>query len=169
MKINPTSPPLLTTIQEKVYSPSFLKITNLEIEQEGQEYQACNFQLNDYSIICRTAKVTPKKAGQFVTFWKRDAEGITTPFDEKDAFDFYVINVIASNEMGQFVFPKALLIEKGIISTSEKEGKRGFRVYPSWDKVSSRQAIKTQQWQLNYFIVIDPKLDLKTVKERYRI
>lgn len=168
MKINPTSPPLLTTIQEKVYSPSFLKITNLEIEQEGQEYQACNFQLNDYSIICRTAKVTPKKTGQFVTFWKRDAEGITTPFDENDAFDFYVINVIASNEMGQFVFPKALLIDKGIISTSEKEGKRGFRVYPSWDKVSSKQAIKTQQWQLNYFIRLGDEIALNQVKALYQ-
>lgn len=144
-------------------------ITHLKIEQEGKEYQACNFQLNNYSIICRTAKVTPKKAGQFVTFWKRDAEGITTPFDENDTFDFYVINVKDTYGMGQFVIPKAVLMEKGIISTSKKEGKRGFRVYPSWIKVSSKQAIKTQKWQLNYFMIIDPTLNIETVKERYRI
>jgi hypothetical protein len=160
---------LLSTIQEKLYNPCSLLITKLEIEQEGKEYHACHFQLNDYSIICRNAKVTPKKAGQFVTFWKRDSNGTTTPFDENDAFDFYVINVNDSNGIGQFVFPKSVLIEKGITTTSKKDGKRGFRVYPSWDKVSSKQAIKTQQWQLNYFIAIDPNLDLETVKDRYRI
>lgn len=27
-----------------------------------------------------------------------------------------------------------------------------IRVYPSWDKPVSKQAIKTQSWQLEYFI-----------------
>jgi hypothetical protein len=38
-----------------------------------------------------------------------------------------------------------------IISTHLKEGKRGMRVYPPWDLPSSKQAKKTQQWQLPYF------------------
>jgi hypothetical protein len=37
------------------------------------------------------------------------------------------------------------LIEKGIVSTSKKEGKRGFSVYPIWDKTASHQAVKTQK------------------------
>lgn len=30
-----------------------------------------------------------------------------------------------------------------------------IRVYPSWDKPTSNQAIKTQKWQLEYFIELD--------------
>ena len=71
--------------------------------------------------------------------------------------------------MGQFVIPKSVLIEKGIISTSKKEGKRGFRVYPIWDKTINKQAVLTQQWQLNYFFEINDDLDLSFVKKLYQI
>ena len=30
-------------------------------------------------------------------------------------------------------------------------GKRGFRVYPPFEKVTSTQAIKTQSWQVEYY------------------
>ncbi|MFQ6421766.1 MULTISPECIES: MepB family protein [unclassified Bacillus (in: firmicutes)] len=33
-------------------------------------------------------------------------------------------------------------------------GKRAIRVYPPWDKTTSRQAQKTQAWQLEYFLEI---------------
>ena len=43
---------------------------------------------------------------------------------------------------------------KGRFSTKQRDGKRGFRVYPPWDEASNNQAKKTQEWQLNYFLDI---------------
>ncbi len=57
-------------------------------------------------IITRNSKITPKKVGQFVTFWKRNEKGITQPYRENDRIDFYVITARTENNFGQFVFPK---------------------------------------------------------------
>jgi len=157
----------LTYIRETVYDNCSLEITNLKIEEEGKEYRACKFELNGLNIISRKAKITPKKVGQFVTFWKRNEDGITEPYDEKDQIDFYVINVQKKNRFGQFVLPKSVLIDKKIISTEKKDGKRGFRVYPSWDITTNKQAEKTQKWQIKYFVEFDDKLDLKFVLDLY--
>jgi hypothetical protein len=47
------------------------------------------------------------------------------------------------------------LVDQGIITNNGKEGKRGIRVYPPWDIAPNRQAMKTQSWQLKYFITIE--------------
>lgn len=158
----------LAKIQEKVYAKCGLKITSLSTEKEGTAYKACSFQLNKKNSICRSGKVTPKKIGQFVTFWKRNTQGITEPFNELDAIDFYIINVCSKNNFGQFVFPKSVLIEKGLISTKKKDGKRGFRVYPEWDTPINKTAIQTQQWQCNYFYKINNAIDFDKVKALYK-
>ncbi|MBN6205835.1 MepB family protein, partial [Ralstonia pickettii] len=31
-------------------------------------------------------------------------------------------------------------------------GKMAIRVYPSWDKQTSKQALETSKWQLPYFV-----------------
>lgn len=142
---------ILTQIQSKFYHPNRLTITSHVTEPESQEYGACRFEISGRKIISRNSKITPKKVGQFVTVWKRSTEGITQPLDDADDFDLLVINVQDSELLGQFVFPKSILAQKGILTTGEKEGKRGFRVYPSWDKPTSTQAIKTQKWQLQFF------------------
>lgn len=139
------------SIPPEVYNPLNLAISNLQIDAESKEYDACRYQLNGFKIISRTAKRTPKKVGQFVTFWKRNAAGPIEPFEENDEFDFFVVNVHCEEKSGQFVFPKSILIQKGIISTDKKEGKRAFRVYPSWDVVESKQGTQSQKWQLEYF------------------
>jgi hypothetical protein len=64
-----------------------------------------------------------------------------------------MISVRKENQFGFFIFPKAVLISKEII-TGKKEGKRAIRVYPPWDITMSKQAQKTQKWQLNYFLEI---------------
>ena len=46
---------------------------------------------------------------------------------------------------------------KSILSKPGKEGKRGFRVYPDWDKVENKQAEKTQKWQLEFFLELSSK------------
>lgn len=157
----------LNLIKTKVYDNCNLQVSNFELEIESQEYDACRFDLNEKKVICRNAKQTPKKIGQFVTFWKRNTEGTIEPFHKKDDFDFFVINVSFENKLAQFVFPHTILRKQGIISTESKEGKRAFRVYPNWDKPNNKQAIKTQAWQLAYFYDITAFIDLQQVQKLY--
>ncbi len=157
----------LNQIKTEVYDKCSLEISDFKIESESKEYYACRFRLNGLNILSRNAKITPKKVGQFVTFWKRNGNGPIEPFSKKDHIDFYIVNVRVENEFGQFVFPKSLLIKKGIISTENKEGKRGFRVYPKWDIAKNKQAEQTQKWQLNYFYEINSSTDLKEVVKLY--
>ena len=158
----------LNQIKTEIYDKCFLEISNFKTELESIEYDACQFEMNEMKIICRSSKITPKKVGQFVTFWKRNEKGITQPYSETDQVDFYVINVKADNNFGQFVFPISELISKGLISTDRKDGKRGFRVYPIWDKAQNKQAVKTQKWQLNYFYEINKTPDLNKVSDLYK-
>ncbi|MCV9387173.1 MepB family protein [Reichenbachiella ulvae] len=156
----------LGLIKEKVYAPLRMEVTNYQAETESQDYEACRYQLNGKKIISRSAKETPKKPGQFVTFWKRPAPGPIEPFHEADDFDYYIITVRSGDRLGQFVFPKSVLIAKGLVSTPRREGKRGFRVYPVWDTATNPQAIGTQRWQLNYFFEMGE--DLSRVRELFK-
>lgn len=157
-----------TQIEAKVYSHCSLEISDFKAEAESQEYDACRFKLNGLNVISRSAKITPKKVGQFVTFWKRNESGPIEPFAESNPIDFFVVNVRSDRAFGQFVFPKSVLIQKGIISTNRKEGKRAFRVYPSWDKAQSKQAERTQKWQLDFFYTINDSTDLDKVANLFR-
>ncbi|WP_350287219.1 MepB family protein [uncultured Croceitalea sp.] len=159
----------LNQIKTEVYDKCSLDISEFETESESKEYNACRFELNGRNILSRNAKITPRKVGQFVTFWKRNGNGAIEPFDDSDRIDFYTVNVRTEKKFGQFVFPKSVLIKKGIISTKKKEGKRGFRVYPKWDVVKSKQAERTQKWQLDYFYEINDSTDLKKVSELYEM
>ncbi|MFL1895820.1 MepB family protein [Aquimarina sp. 2-A2] len=159
----------LSNMTKEVYERCGFEISNLKTEDESREYEACQFELNSLKVISRNAKTTPKKIGQFVTFWKRSTTGPIEPFHATDHFDFYVVNVNAKDACGQFVFPKSVLIKKGIVTCEEKEGKRGFRVYPSWDTPTSAQALRTQQWQLNYFFVLNENNWLERAKALYEL
>lgn len=158
----------LNQFKTSVYDKCGLEISGFTLEKESTEYAACRFELSGRMIICRSAKITPKKVGQFVTFWKRNGAGPIEPLHETDLLDFYVVNVQSENQVGQFVFPKSVLIKKGIISTERKEGKRAFRVYPKWDLPKSKQAERTQKWQLDYFFELNDFLDVDRVLELYR-
>lgn len=159
----------LNIIKTVVYDKCELKLSDFKIEPESKEYDACRFKLNGLNIVSRNAKITSKKIGQFVTFWKRNRNGPIEPLNETDQIDFYVVNVQTKNQFGQFVFPKSVLIKKGIISTKNKEGKRAFRVYPIWNKTENKQAKGTQKWQLNYFYEIGKSTDLKKVNTLYNL
>jgi hypothetical protein len=97
------------------------------------------------------SKITPTKIGQFVTFWKRDKNGITASFDVSDDLDFAIISVRKETQWGLFIFTNKVLQEQGILSDVNRDGKRGFRVYPPWDVAENKQAKKTQEWQLRCF------------------
>lgn len=159
----------LSQIKTAVYDNIHLEISHFQLDLESKEYSACRFELNGQHIVHRNAKITPKKAGQFVTFWKRSGNGPIEPFNAADQIDFYTVNVRSENQLGQFVFPKSVLVKKGILSTGQQEGKRAFRVYPNWDLAASKQAERTQTWQLNYFYEIGETIDLRKVKELYNV
>ena len=144
----------LLLAKEQVYESCGFECSLPEKEKESAEYGAYSFLLNNKSIVFRVAKITPTKIGQFVTLRKRIDKGPIQPFDCTDAIDLIVISVRKENRVGQFVFPKSVLCEKGIISTTTKEGKRAIRVYPPWDETINKQAQKTQEWQLDYFLEI---------------
>ena len=151
---------ILNRINTEVFQKCGLTLSKLSHEQESQEYAASKFELNSLRIVNRNAKITPKKVGQFVTFWKRSNDGPIEPYEATDSFDFFVVNVEAQRKLGQFVFPKSILIKKGILSTDQKEGKRAFRVYPEWDSPTSQQARRTQKWQSEFFYEISDETDL---------
>lgn len=144
------SPDLLLS-KESIFDRADLQITSFQKENESEEYSAFRFQLNNKNICYREAKITPTKTGQFVTLWKRNQSGIIEPFDYSDTIDFVIVTVRKDQNWGQFIFPKRTLLEKGIFSTQNKEGIRATRVYPPWDETTSKQAQKTQKWQLDYF------------------
>lgn len=156
----------LQLFRERYLSLS-IEITNSIVHDESKEYDGCSFHLGKAKIIFRKSKITPKKVGQFVTFWKRSKLGPIEPYHESDDFDFFVVSCKSENIQGQFIFPKAILVQKGIISSQSKEGKRAFRVYPNWEKTTNKQAEKTQFWQKKYFIVFDSTLNRDTVKKMY--
>lgn len=137
-------------------------------ELESFDYEACHFALNHRNIMFRTAKITPAKMGAFVTLWKRSEKGVTTPITVDDPYDLFVICVQDRDHFGQFVFPKNILETNDILSNNVQQGKMGFRIYPSWVKPTSRQAIKTQKWQLCYFIDISHDIDINVVKRLYQ-
>ena len=138
-----------------LYRKLNFKIDNFQSNKEGKEYNACSYNLGELKIISRKAKITPKKIGYFVAVWKRNSEGITEPFDFEDDFSFFVINIENQYQKGQFIFSKEVLKKHGIISNNGVGGKRGFRLYAPWDNPTSKQGLKTQTWQLNYFLSLD--------------
>lgn len=138
-------------------------------EKESANYNAHQFQLENLNVVFRTAKITPAKIGQFVTLWKRIGNGPIQPFEFSDAVHLFVVSVETHNHLGQFVFPKSVLLEQGVLTSNAREGKRAIRVYPPWDMPLSKQAQKTQRWQLKYYLDIpyDGSVDVSRAKILY--
>lgn len=167
MKVNTD----LNLIDSFIFKPCEFEITNVVPELESQDYFACNFKLNRLNIKFRIAKITPTKTGQFVAIWKRNENRITEPFNVVDNFDFYLIATRSNTKFGLFIFPKMVLHANNILSDNHKDGKRGIRVYPTWDLTTNKQAQKTQQWQTRHFIEIlpDTGIDLDKVKKLFKL
>jgi hypothetical protein len=157
----------LPLLDQLIFIPLGLKLSDVEIEPESGDYFAHTFILNNTPLKFRKAKITPTKIGQFVTLWKRDKFGTTQPHSITDNYEFYIIATKRDINFGIFIFPKTLLQEKGVLSNDKKEGKRGIRVYPIWDVTTNKQAQQTQEWQVNYFFQQMPNgnFDLKKIKK----
>lgn len=154
----------LLATQELVYNPCRFECSLPVPEAQNADYGAFAFNLNTLSIRFRAAKITPTKVGQFVTLWERIGDGPIQPYDVLEPVDFYVISTRKGSNFGQFIFPKTVLCERDILSNKGEGGKRAIRVYPPWDNPTSRQAQKTQQWQLNYFLEIPSDIPIDLVR-----
>lgn len=163
-------PAVLAAAIELAYEPSGLMCKNFEKEAESEEYGAFTFEMNGIRIKFRIGKITPTKVGQFVTLWKRIGDGVILPHDLDDSIDLFIVSARKGENFGQFVFPKTILFEKGIVSKEGKGGKRAMRIYPPWDITDSRQANKTQAWQLMYFFEIHPtnNIDVDKVQKLFQ-
>lgn len=164
-------PSELLTAVEKIYQPAGLKLTHApQRESESDEYEAARFSLNNNHIVFRKAKITPTKIGQFVTVWKRPAREIA-PLDTSDDIAFVIIAVHDATQSGQFILSQEALVKHGIMSKNGKGGKLGFRIYPPWTKPIAKDAIKSQAWQVQYFLPIstDGTADPALVKKLFAV
>ena len=150
----------LQQVNQLLFKPLGVKISNFIVSKESKEYDAASFTIGGKNSIFRQARVTPKKTGQFVTIWKRNENRKTVPYQITDNIHYLFIAVNDNNQFGLFIFPASVLAHKGILNQGGKEGKRGIRVYPPWDEATSKQALKTKTWQSNYFLLIDGDIQL---------
>jgi hypothetical protein len=61
------------------------------------------------------------------------------------------------------------MVTQGVTADqNRKAGKRGFRVYPIWDKPDNKQAEKTQKWQVKHFLdCTEAKFNYEDVKIKF--
>ena len=155
---------IVKNARDNIYAKCGLKFENFSPEDESSDYYAHTFTIKDKKGLFRIAKKTPTKSGYFVTIWKRGPDNIIAPYDESDSIDFVVIAVSNGNNVGEFIFPKTVLVKKNIFSVNSKEGKRAIRVYAPWDKTTSAQAAKTQKWQGQFFVDLNSSCSESTLK-----
>ncbi len=160
--------PELKFLKECMFDKGGHVFADLRVNAESEEYSACTFALDGRIVHYRVSKNTPTKTGQFVTIWQRNDLGITEPYNASDKFDFIMIVSLAERLRGLFIFPKLVLVEKGIVTANGKMGKRGIRVYPPWDVPGSRQGEMTQRWQTKYFIHLDDAVHPGVIKQMLR-
>nr|WP_315117416.1 MepB family protein [uncultured Clostridium sp.] len=102
----------ITELNNRIYNPNNLVIKNIHEEKQNPEYAGGIFQLNHRTIRFRMSKVTPNKVGQFVSFWEKDENMQNQAFSYELAPDLLVITCTTDNKLGQFIFPKKILLEK---------------------------------------------------------
>ncbi|MFG2411512.1 MepB family protein [Streptomyces goshikiensis] len=144
--------PELRAARELAYDPCGFACSEAVPEAESAEYAAHAFTLDGRAVRFRVARTTPTKVGQFVTVWKRSPGGPIQPFDAADPVDLFVISSRDQGHFGQFVFSMDAMRRHGVVSVDGAGGKRALRVYPPWVTVPSRQAARTQAWQLEHFL-----------------
>lgn len=163
------------------FIPAGYKITKevtLDPLSESSKYAGLVFSIDEKKIVYRKGKVTTDRPGAFLAIWQRpfvDSLNNKPIALKSNDLDYLFVQVASHPSVkakqgsvnkglhGMFIFPIALLLEKGIVSSTKNKGKTGFRVFPPWSqnrgesgtKVFSESGKKTQRWQLPYFVDID--------------
>ncbi|WP_077318275.1 MepB family protein [Virgibacillus proomii] len=167
---------ILSFLNKIIYKPNHLTLELVQEERQNSKYGAGTFKLSSglasKSIRFRVANITPTKIGQFVAFWEKDRNNKNQPYSFEEAHDLLVITTFKNDkEFGQFIFPKEILFKQNILRSSSTKGKMAIRVYPRWDIPTSKQAMKTQEWQLPYFVDMSDqnKLQIDKMLELYSL
>lgn len=100
----------------------------------------------------RSARITPTKPGAFVAMWTRGSAGTTRPFELAEALSGTLVFLEDGEHFGVFRFASTTLQQLGYVSSGGNQGKRGFRVYPSWCEGLNSQAQRTRIAQAPSFI-----------------
>lgn len=144
---------VLNDVNKMMYEPNGLTVGRVREEKHNSKYGAGAFECSSRTIRFRVANVTPNKVGQFVSIWEKDSSNKNQPYSYDESTDLLVITTFKNNdEYGQFIFPKEVLLKQKVLKSHSTKGKMAMRVYPIWDTPTSKQAMKSQQWQLPYFI-----------------
>ncbi|UBV34144.1 MepB family protein [Staphylococcus xylosus] len=149
----------LDFISSILKSTKNINLKNCKTEFFNAEYESCTFQADKQTFRSRIAKKTPNKQGYFVVFWTKDHENKNRPFTYNESCDKLIITVIDESHKGLFIFPKDVLAQQNIIANGAKKGKMAMRIYPTCEQKLNQTAIKTQSWQLNYFIDLTDNID----------
>lgn len=155
---------LLRTVLAALEKDAELSIVR---ENQNSEYEGTIFQLNGDSYRMRLAKLTPKKQGYFVAVWEKDSAGKNQAFCYEQSPDKLIIAVIDGDKKGQFIFPKDVLLKRGVLKSEKKKGKMAFRVYPSWVENLNETAKNTQVWQSKYFIDLTKQRNVEKLNALY--
>ena len=139
----------------------------VEEENQNKEYEGISFSIGHRTYRSRLAKRTPKKSGYFVAFWKKSTTGKNQAYQYDSSPDKLIISIIDGERKGQFIFPKEILLEKGILRSPTTKGKMGIRVYPSWETSLNKTALNTQNWQQPYFFEYSNDRNRAKIKELY--
>lgn len=154
-------------VSSTINTISKLTLTNVQIDNLNVEYEGFTFELENLTFKSRLAKKTPKKKGYFVAFWRKNEFNENVPFDDDTAEDKLIINILDSDKIGQFIFPKNVLKEKGVIKSKKTKGKMAMRVYPSWVSNLNTTAKNTQRWQAKYFVDLSKEFDQEILNPLY--
>lgn len=127
------------------------EVKDLTEEKYNQDYEALTFSFKEEAYQSRLAKKTPTKSGYFVTCWTKDEDNYNRPYKIEEFADYLIVAVIDDELNGYFLFPRELLVEKGILASSKYQGEMAFRVYPKWCNQLNKTAGQTQKWQCKYF------------------
>jgi len=157
----------LELVTNMIHQTTTEKIESLHLEKQNSEYEGMTFKIGQFSYRSRLAKKTPNKKGYFVVFWEKDQHHNNTPFKFDDSPDKLIISIKDGLHSGQFIFPKAILVAKGILSYERQLGKMAMRIYPNWVSNLNPTAQRTQLWQLNYFMNYDQNMSINMVRSLY--
>ncbi|MHD0396437.1 MepB family protein [Staphylococcus simulans] len=144
-----------------------MQIDKVIAENWNEEYGAHDCVINNQKFKARLAKKTPKKSGYFLALWKKNNSNKNIPFEEVDIENKLIINIQDGNKVGQFILPKEILAEKGIIQSKQHKGKMAFRIYPTWETGLNKTAQKSQKWQTQYFADLSKDIDKEALYRLY--
>ena len=82
--------------------------------------------------------------------WKKDENNTNVPFTEDDLENQLIVNIVDDKRRGQFIFPKDILIKKGILKVMILK-ENGIESVSTWETGLNNTAAKTQVWQCAYF------------------